>query len=208
MPDKTLIYSKQTGEPPIPLTVRINWLPDGKIKPVMYWTPDGSLYEVKHIYEDTFLAHLKDKDAGIRFKVHAVRIEAPETCTDHRFAHQETYLYFADNRFCERNIIDERYAHAGKEYITVTLDIFPDCDYKLVYFWVKGQCYKVEETVDIERRGSLNAGGIGIRHKVNVHPIDATDSKNSKLHEGLRRMAALYFEINKWFVSVKGPKSS
>ncbi len=44
--DKTVIYSKQSGGPTVPLTVRLEWLPDGTINPLMFWTPDGACYEV------------------------------------------------------------------------------------------------------------------------------------------------------------------
>jgi hypothetical protein len=49
----------------------------------------------------------------------------------------ETYLYFADNRFCEKNIIDARYGHAGKAYIPVILDVSPDGGYELICFSVR-----------------------------------------------------------------------
>jgi len=203
MPDKTLVYSKQSGELPVPVTVQIEWLPCGTIKPIMYWTPDDSCYMVKHIAESVHLAHLKDKDVGIRFKVRAEIIETLDTHSNHRNFQQETYLYFADNWFSGRNIIDSRYGHAGKEYISVALDVFPNADYELVYFIVKDERYMVEKTVCIEPRGSFNAGGIGVRHEVNAILINPCNDEDPEPHKSIRRKAAIYFEINKWFTSVK-----
>jgi len=199
--DKVLIYSKQTGVPSTPLTARIEWQADGTIIPCLYWTPDGSCYKIKHIYECTKLAYLKEKGDGIRFKVKAVCIETPEPYSNHRQTQDEVYLYFADNWFCSRNIIDERYAHAGKEYISVTLDVFPDCDYELIYFCFKEKRYYVEKTLAVEPRGSFNTGGIGIWHKVDARLINNANDEDS--YKNIRREAALYFEINKWFVAVK-----
>jgi len=203
MPDKSIIYSKNTGEVPVPLTVRIEWLPDGTIKPLMYWTPDGSCYAVKHIFECVHLAHFKEKDTGIRIKVKAEIKETAEPFADYGYLQHETYLYFADNRFCGKNIIDSRYGHPGKEFITVTLDVFPNCDYELVYFQVKNERYIVEKTTSIEPRGSFAAGGIGIQHKVNVQLVNADNDGVFDHDRNIRRSAALFFEINKWFVSMK-----
>jgi len=201
MSDKMLVYYKQTGENPTPVTVRVEWLPDGTVKPIMYWTPDGSCYEVKHIFECTQMAHLKERDVGVRFKVRAEVIETPESYPDHRYAHHETYLYFADSWFCGRNIIDSRYEHNGKEFIHVTLDVFSDCGYEIVYFRVKDESYQVEKTLVIEPRSSYSAGGVGIRHKVDAHLVNKSDGDDVP-HKNVRRIAALYFEINKWFVSI------
>jgi len=163
--DKVLVYIKQSGGQPVPVTVRVEWLPDGKIKPILYWTPDGSCYEIKHIHECTLRAYLKEKDMGVRFRVRAEVIETPEPYSDYVLQH-ETYLYFADDWFCGKNIIDSRYGHAGKEYVRVTLDVFPDSGYELINFTVKGENYSVAHTVDIEQCGNFAAGGIGVRHKV------------------------------------------
>jgi len=203
MPDKVLIYSKQIGASLIPLTVRIEWQADGTIRPCLYWTPDGSCYEVKCIYECTKLAYLREKEEGIRFKVDAVCIETSEPYSDHKQTQDEVSLYFADNWFCGRNIIDERYVHASKAYVTVLLDVFSNCDYKLVYFWVKGERYKVEKTIGIEPHGSFSIGGVGMRHKLDVRLVNCTDDEDPEPHKMIRRMACVYFEINKWFVSVK-----
>ena len=62
-------------------------------------------------------------------------------------------LYLADNRFCGKNFIDERYNHASKEYIPVMLDVFPNGDYELIYFVVKELRYKVEKPISKEQRG-------------------------------------------------------
>jgi len=202
MPTNTIIYSKQSGEPRIPVTARIEWLPDGTIKPCMYWTPDGSCYQVKQVYEMTPLAVLKDRGEGIRFKIRAEMTETPEPCADHQFARLETYLYLADDRFCGRNIIDDRYGHEGKEFISVTLDAFPNSEYELVYFNVQGTRYLVEKTIAVEPRGSFNAGGAGVWHKVEARQVNIDDDENPDPQISVRRMAALYFEINKWFVAV------
>ena len=193
-----IIYNKQNDGAIVPVTLRIEWLPDGKIKPLMYWMPDNSCFEVKHIYESTHLAFLKDQGEGIRFRVrsdcelsnHAS--DAPEHY-EKRTGQCETYLYLADNRFCAKGFIDERYYHAKKEYISVVTDIFPDGDYEIVCFGVHGQQYTVERTIAVEPRASFYAGGIGIWHKVEARLAD-TDEGNS-------RLAALYWELNKWFVA-------
>ena len=198
--DEMIIYSKRHGEPPIPLTVRIDWLPDGTIKPTMYWTPDGSIYEVKHIYECTKMAYLKDRGVGIRFKIRAEVIEAPEPCYDQRYTSHDTYLYFANSLFCGRNIVDSRYGHPGKEFIHVTLDVFPDCNYEIAYFRVKDQRYKVECPHVAEPRGSYSAGGIGICHKVDARLVNEDDDEDPEPNNSIRRMAALFLEIDKWFV--------
>ena len=49
--DKTVVYVKQSGEPPVPATARIDWLPHGKIKPLLFWTPGGNCYKVRREYE-------------------------------------------------------------------------------------------------------------------------------------------------------------
>ena len=203
MEDKTVVYSKQTGEKRVPVTVRIEWLPDGKINPTMYWMPDGCRYQVRHLYERTPLAFLKDRGVGIRVRVTGEWVEMPDRSSGHPFARHETYLYFADDKFNGRNFIDGRYGHAGKEYIPVTLDVFPDGDYEPIYFWVKGMRYKVERKIKVEPRGSLHAGGIGIWHKVEARLVNACDDEDPTPHKSVRRLAALYFEINKWFVSIK-----
>jgi hypothetical protein len=199
---KDIVYSKQTGEPPVPATVRVLWLPDSSIKPVMYWLPDDSCFDVKHVYECTQLAHLKDKGIGIRFKIRGELIESAEPLCDYLRSQHETYLYFTDNRFCGKNFIDNRYGHAGKEYIPVTLDIFPDGDYEIIYFWAKDKRYMVEKTLAIEPRGSFRAGGVGVRHKVDARLVNADDDECPDIHKTVRREAALYFEVNKWFVSL------
>ena len=200
MPDRTVIYSKQSGEPPDPVTVRIEWRPDGTIKPLAYWTPDGACYEVVFIYNMTPLAFLKDKGNGIRFKVRVELTETPDSDDDLLHAQHETYLYLADNWFCGKNFIDSRYGHAGKEYISVTLDVFPGMDYELIYFSVQGARYMVEKTLAVEPRGSFSAGGIGVWHKVEARLVNADDDEDPNPNKSVRRPAAVYFEVNKWFV--------
>jgi len=205
--DKAIIYIKKYDEPLIPVTTRIEWLPDGKIKPLMYWTPDGSCYEIRPEYEMTPLAFLEDRAEGLRYKIKSEVIETPEPYSDHRLTQHETYLYFADNWFCGRNFIDERYSHKGKEYVSVTLDIFPNCNYELVYFQVKGTRYAVEKTIAVEPRGSFYAGGVGIWHKVKARQINPDNDEDINPGKSIRRMAALFFEVNKWFVPVKPHES-
>ena len=185
------------------MTARIEWRPDGKIEPLMYWTPDGSRYEIKREYEMTPLAFLEDRGEGLRYKIRAEAVETPEPYAGRQFVRQETYLYLADDWFCGKNFIDGRYAHEGKEYIPVTLDIFPDRDYELVYFRVKGTRYAVEKTVSIEPRGSFYAGGVGIRHEVEARQIRADNDEDPDPSKSVRRVAALFFEVNKWFVNVR-----
>ena len=198
-----LIYCEQVGEPPVPVTARIEWRPDGTIQPRLYWTPDGSCYQVKHISERTPIAFLKSRGEGLRLKIRAEAMEQPEPNDDFPAAQSETYLYFADNWFCGKNIVDERYVHTGKEFIPVTMDVFPNCEYELVSFVVKGTRYRIERTVSIEPHGNFSVGGVGMRHKVEARPVGAHDEKDANRSLSARRQASLYFEINKWFVMVK-----
>jgi len=196
--DKAVVYIKQPNEPLIPVTVRIEWLPNGKIKPILYWTPDDSCYEVKHIYESTLLAFLKEKGVGIRFKVRAELKEIPDDDMVH--IQHETYLYFADGRFCERGFIDQRYSHPNKEYVPVIVDVFPNADYELVCFQVGDHRYMVEKTLKVEPRASFQAGGIGIWHKVNVRLVNDDNDEDPNPNKSEHRKAALFWELNKWFV--------
>ena len=201
MADKIIVYGKQqTGEPIAPLTVRAEWLPDGSIRPLMYWTPDGSCYLVKRLIETMPLAFLKDRGEGLRFKVRAAITETTEPFSDHKFSQYDTYLYFLDNWYCGKNFIDSRYGHEGKEFVPVTLDVFPDMDYELVYLTVQGTRYMVEKTLAVEPRGSFHAGGIGIWHKVEVRVVNADNDEDPNPEKSVRRPAAVYFEVNKWFV--------
>ena len=203
MESQTAIYSQQFGEPRVPVTVRIEWFPDGKIKPCMYWTPDGSRYEIRHVYEVTPLAFLKDGGEGLRFKVKSELTETPEYDDELLHTRYETYLYFADNWFCGRNFIDERYGHEGKEFIPVILDVFPNCEYELVYFKAQGRRYAVEKTIAVEPRGSFIAGGVGVWHKVKARQVNEDNDGDPDPEKSIVRVAALYFEVNKWFVTVK-----
>jgi len=197
MADKVVIYIKETDEPPVPVTVRIEWLPNGKIKPLMYWTPDSSCYEIKHIYESTLLAFLKEKGIGIRFKVRAELTEIPDNMVRPR---HETYLYFTDGRFCERGFIDQRYSHPNKEYVPVTVDVFPNADYELVYFRVDDHRYMVEKTLKVEPRASFQAGGIGVWHKVDARLVNDDNDEDPNPNKSECRQAALFWELNKWFI--------
>jgi len=188
--DKMVAYTKQSGVSAVPVTVRIDWLPDGTIKPLLYWTPDGTCYEIAPNCKSTPLAFLRERGDGLRFEVTAKIIETLEPDDNLMGSHYRTYLYLADKRFYQKNIIDARYGHAGKEFIPVTLDVFPNGDYELLSFKVQGEQWQVDKTIEVKPRGSFNAGGIGIWHKVDA-------SNNS-----VRRIAALYLELNKWFVAV------
>jgi len=200
MDSNSVIYIKAPGQPPVPVTVRVEWLPSGAIKPLFYWMPDNTCYEIKHTYKPEQLAFLKDRGEGIRYKIIA-ELKASEyenaRCTQH-----EAYLYLADNRFCEKGFIDERYGHGNKKYIQVTLDIFNDGDYELVYFTVGDKRFMVEKTMEIKHHGSLFAGGIGIRHKVDARLVNADNDEDPNPYKSIRRPAALFWELNKWFVAV------
>ena len=191
MGEKTVVYLKLDGEPPIPVTVQICWLPNGKIRPLMYWTPDNSCYKVKHVYESTKLAYLKQGGEGIRYRVNAELAESPGQ-DYHAYAHHEVYLYFASNLYCPKCLIDEGYGHASKKYIPVTLDVFPWGDYEIVGFQVDDKQYTVERTIMRESRGSYNVGGVGVWHMVEAREAD-----------GSFRLAGLYLEFDKWFVNKK-----
>ena len=199
--DSPIIYIKQSGEPSVPVTVRIVWLPDGQIKPLTYWMPDGSRFEVKHMYERSPNAFLKDRGAGLRFRVKAELTETAEWDDELLHAQHETYLYFIGNWFCGKSFIDGRYGHKGKEFIPVTLDVFPNGEYELVYFKVNEARYAVEKTVAVEPRGNFNAGGIGIRHKVDVRVVNENDDEDPDPKNSVRRLASVYFEVNKWYVA-------
>lgn len=202
MADEIVAYSKYDGSPCIPLTVRIDWLPDGTIIPLFYWTPDGTCYEVNIVFECVPLPFLKERGEGLRYRVRGKIIETPDYDDDMLNFQEETYLYLADTRFYQKNIIDERYTHASKEYIPVTLDVFPDGDYEVVYFSVHGERYVVEKTSEIEPRGSFKAGGVGMWHKVKARLVNADDDDDPDPEKSVRRSAALYWELNKWFVCV------
>lgn len=196
------IYYKQTGGAIVPLTVSIDWLHDGAIKPRVFWTPDGTCYQVLDIYECVPLAFLKSGGDGLRFKVLSKIIETSDTDMEINSSLYEMYIYFEDNRFCEKNIVDDRYGHAGKVFIQVTMDIFPDGDYELTYFHFRDKRYKVEKICEIKPRASFHAGGLGLRHKITARRVNETDDEDPDPVNPEVRPAALYYEINKWFVSV------
>ena len=202
MTEKTVVYIKPDEEPIVPVTVRIEWRPDGSIRPLEFWMPDNTHFRVVHVYECTPRAFLKKKAEGVRFKLKAKNTAEQDTYHEHRYIEIVTYLVFASNMYCEKNIIDSRYGHPGKEYIPVVLDVFPSGDYELVYFWVKGTRYKVEKTITIDVRGTFKTGGIGLRHEVDVRLVNNTDDEDPDQQNCVRRMAALYWELNKWFVAV------
>jgi len=184
----TVVYIKQANEPPIPVTVRLEWLPNGKIKPIMYWTPDNSCYEVKHVYESTSLAFLREKGVGIRFRVRAEMREMPDNTS---CARHETFLYLADMRFCESGFIDDRYSHPNKKYVTVTVDVFPNAEYELVRFCVGDECYVVERTLKVEPRALYRVGGIGVWHRVDVRANSG----------GEWQRKAVFWEVGGWYVA-------
>ena len=202
MAEKFVVYIKQDGEPSVPVTVRIGWRPDGIIKPLEFWMPDHSHYRVTHIYEIVPRAFLKDKAEGIRFKVKAKITVEPDSYYEHRFIEFDTYMVFASKRFCEKNIVDNRYKHPGKKYIPVIMDVFPAGDYELVYFWAKGNRYKVERTLTVDSRGTFKAGGFGLRHEVDARHVNSFDDEDPDQGNSIRRLAALYWELNKWFIAV------
>lgn len=205
MADKAVVYGKRSGEPYVPLTIRIEWLPDGTIKPGMFWTPDGTCYEVISHSASVPIAYLKDRGEGLRFKVRGKIIETPEPYSELLHTQYELYLYLADKRFSEKNIIDNRYGHPEKEYIPVTMDVFPNGDYELIYFCVRGVRYKVEDTSVVEPRGSFQAGGVGICHKVEGRTVNPDNDDDPDPQQSFIRPGALYWELNKWFVLVSKP---
>jgi len=167
----------------------------------MYWTPDNSCYTITHIFEATSLAFIEGGASGIRFKIRAEITNV--TCYDRTlYTRHETYLYLADNRYCEKGFIDDRYGHAHKKYIPVTLDIFPGGEYELLCFWVDDSCYKVEKTIDIKPHASFYAGGIGIRHKVEARLVKPVNDDDPQPCERVHRQASLYLELNKWFIPI------
>jgi hypothetical protein len=185
----------------------------------MYWTPDGDSYEIKRVYEMTYNAHLKHKGEGVRFKVWAEEVKMYGTDDEDKHILKETYLYFEDNWFCGKGFVDERYGHAGKEFISVTLDVFPNGKYRIVCFKTKEARYIVEETISVEPRGSYNAGGVGICHRVEARKISDGNDENNENNENndndnhpdsntnpdvnVLRQANLFFEVSKWFISTK-----
>lgn len=196
------VYCKQMGGHRVPLTVSIDWLSDGSIKPLMYWTPDGTCYQITHVLECTPLAFLKDRGEGLRYRVQSKIIETPEPTSELDHSLCEAYLYFADNRFCEKNIVDNRYEHAGKAYVSVMMDVFFDGDYELTYFRFRGERYQVEKTYEVEPRASFHAGGLGLWHKVMARLVNEENDDDPDPQHPSTRLVALYYEINKWFVSV------
>jgi hypothetical protein len=61
----------------------------------------------------------------------------------------------------------------------------------------------VEKTIAVESRGSYHAGGTGRWHKVEARQINDNDDEDPDPIKSIRRLAALYFEVNKWFVTIK-----
>jgi hypothetical protein len=198
-----IAYTKQSGESAVPVTVQIDWLPDGTIKPRYYWMPDGSCLEVLPHCRCMPLALLRDRGEGLRFEVKAEVIETPEHDDDLVGARYETYLYIEDKRFCEKNIIDGRYGHAEKEYVFVTLDVLPNGNHELIYFHVDGKRWKVESPIEVEPRASFRAGGIGIRHLVEARLVNTDDDEDPDPNNPVRRTASVYWELDKWFVARK-----
>ena len=199
--DNYIVYSRQQGKPKIPATVRINWLADGAIKPLMYWTPDNSCYEVKSILDVTPLAYLDEKGEGIRIRVASELLESLDLYPAYQGCQHEVYLYFADKFFSGKNFVDERYDHENKKYIPMVLDVFQNGEYELVHFKVNEAEYMVERTISVEPRISYRAGGAGICHKVEAKQISDEGNSNLSDDKSTYRLAAIFFEVNKWFVA-------
>ena len=85
----------------------------------------------------------------------------------------------------------------------MTLDVFPDGDYELVYFWARGARYMVEKTAAVDNRGSYKAGGVGVWHKVEARLINPDDDEDPDPLKSVRRMVAVYRELNKWFIRIE-----
>ena len=195
-------YIKRCDEPRTPVTARINWFPDGSIVPCFFWTPDGTQYKIVSHGSGVSLSLLKEPGEGLRYRVRTEIIDVPELHTELRHTQYDTELYLADNRFCQMNIIDQRYDHASKEFIKITMDVFPSAEYELVYFWCKDVRYMVERTITVEPRGSYKAGGTGLCHKVTARLINPEDDDDPEPSRSACRPASLFLEFNKWFVWV------
>jgi len=199
---RIIVYEKQPERRRVPLTVNADWLPDGQIVPRYFWTPDGVCLKVLHVYECVPIAYLRDRGEGLRYRVRAWVEETAGLDDELLHAQYETYLFFADNRFCEKTIVDARYEHAGKLYIPVNMDIFSDGSYELISFWCRDARYHVEQTLDISQRAAFRVGGVGLRHEVEARLVNAHDDEDPDPDRSVRRKAALFFEINRWFVAV------
>ncbi len=68
---------------------------------------------------------------------------------------------------------------------------------------VHGARYQVEKTEAVEYRGSFRAGGVGVWHKVKARLVNADDDEDPDPLHSVRREAALFLELDKWFMSVK-----
>ena len=64
----------------------------------------------------------------------------------------------------------------------------------------------IEKTISVEPHGSHYAGGVGIQHKVKARLVNASDDNDPDQTQSIRRDAALYFEVNKWFVAIADKK--
>lgn len=199
---RIIVYEKQPEKERVPLTVNADWLPDGEIVPRFYWTPDGTRSKVLQVYECVPIAYLKDKGTGLRYKVRAEVEELIETDDVLLNAQYDTHLFFKSNRYCEKTIVDARYDHPEKLYIPVNMDIFPDGTYELLSFWCRDNRFRIEKTLDISHRAAYRVGGVGLRHKVEVRMVNAKDDNDPDPEHSIRRVAALYFEINRWFIAV------
>jgi len=80
------------------------------------------------------------------------------------------------------------------------MDVFPNAEYELVYFCVGENRYIVERTMEVEPRASLQAGGIGIWHRVDARLVNNNNDEDPNPNKSERRQAALFWEMNKWFV--------
>ena len=82
------------------------------------------------------------------------------------------------------------------------LDVFPDCGYEIISFEVQGNRHIVEKTLKVEPAGSYNAGGIGIRHRVEARLVNS-EGDDLNPQKSIIRKRALFLEFNKWFVEVR-----
>ena len=61
----------------------------------------------------------------------------------------------------------------------------------------------ISANLDISRRAAYRVGGFGLRHQVEARLVNADDDEDPDPDQNIRRMAALYFEVNRWFLAVK-----
>jgi hypothetical protein len=200
---KATVYGKPMGGAPVPMKVRVEWKADGLISPTLYWTPDGTCYQVKPGCKSVQLAYLKDRAVGLRFEVRSKVIHTPHPYPELHYALCEAYLFLEDGRVCEKNFLDARYQNPKKSYITVEIDFHPNGEYDLAYFRHQDERYKIEAVSEIDHHGAFLAGGVGIRHKVSVRKVNPHDDDDPDPDNPDVRVTAIYWERDKWFISLK-----